>query len=58
MFYRNDILEAAYHIKAELGETNFKSVEMDITLGFPPHISVGFGSTSASPAVAAIAAHT
>jgi hypothetical protein len=51
-------LQAAYHVKEQLGETTFKSVEMDITLGLPPRISVGFVSAPASPAVVASAAHT
>ena len=51
-------LEAAYHVKEQLGDKSFKSVEMDITLGLPPHISVGFASTAAAPEIAASAAHT
>ena len=36
-------LQAAYHVKEQLGETTFKSVQMDITLGLPPRIGVGSG---------------
>ena len=43
-------LQAAYHIKQQLGDVAFKGVEMDITLGLPPHVSVGFVSHTASPA--------
>jgi hypothetical protein len=49
-------LQAAYHVKEQLGEASFKSVEMDVTLALPPHISVGFGNST--PATAATAAHT
>jgi len=46
-------LQAAYHIKEQLGENCFRSVEMDVTLGLSPHISVGFGRVEAATAVAA-----
>jgi hypothetical protein len=47
-------LQAAYHIREQLGEASFRSVELDVTLGLPPHISVGFGnSTTATTATAA-----
>jgi hypothetical protein len=48
-------LQAAYHVKEQLGEGSFRSVEVDVTLGLPPHISVGFGSATPA-AVAATAA--
>jgi hypothetical protein len=51
-------LQAAYHIREQLGETSFRSVEVDVTLGLPPHISVGFGNATAVPATAASSAHT
>jgi hypothetical protein len=41
-------LQAAYRVREQLGEAAFKSVVMDITLGLPPHISVGFESAAAS----------
>ena len=50
-------LEAAYHIKEQLGDTGFKSVVLDVTLGLPPHIRVGFGHAAAETAAAAIGAH-
>jgi hypothetical protein len=50
-------LEAAYHLKEQLGETAFKSIEMDVTLGFPPHVSVAFGSKEIAAPVTAGAAH-
>ena len=40
-------LEAAYHIKEQLGDASFKSVILDVTLGLPPHISVAFGGATA-----------
>lgn len=51
-------LAAAYHVKEQLGDNSFRSVEMDITLGIPPHISVGFGGAAASPETASLAART
>ncbi len=40
-------LQAAYHIKEQLGDTSFKSVVLDVTLGLPPHISVAFAGAAA-----------
>jgi hypothetical protein len=52
-------LEAAFHVKEQLGAASFKNVEMDVMLGLPPHISVGFGNTAASPiAAASVAAYS
>jgi hypothetical protein len=50
-------IEAAYHLKEQLGETSFKSIEMDVTLGFPPHVNVAFGSKETAAPVTAGAAH-
>ena len=36
-------LEAAYHIKEQLGDATFATVHMDITLGLSPKIAVNFG---------------
>jgi hypothetical protein len=36
-------LEAAYHIKEQLGDSCFSTVQMDIALGLSPKISVNFG---------------
>ena len=35
-------LEAAYNIKQSISDFPFKGVQIDITLGLPPHIGVGF----------------
>lgn len=48
-------LETAYQIRKQIGEGSFKSVEMDLTLGIPPHVSVGFVSAAASSSTAAAA---
>lgn len=37
-------LQAAYNIKQQIGDLPFKGVEIDVTLGLPPHIGVGFVS--------------
>src|SRR5260370_25797047 len=49
-------LQAAYHAKELLGSTTFNSVDVDLALGLSPHISVGFGGSASTPALAA--AHT
>jgi hypothetical protein len=36
-------LEAAYHVKEQLGDATFATVRMDITLGLSPKIAVNFG---------------
>ena len=36
-------LEAAYHVKEQLGDAAFATVHMDITLGLSPKIGVKFG---------------
>ena len=36
-------LEAAYHVKEQLGDATFETVQMDITLGLSPKIAVNFG---------------
>jgi hypothetical protein len=41
----------AYNIKQQIGNLPFKGVELDVTLGLPPHINVAFVSNT--PAVAA-----
>jgi hypothetical protein len=50
-------LQAAYHVKEQLGEKSFRSVEMDITLGLPPKIGVKFGGTQPAADVVTTAAH-
>jgi hypothetical protein len=47
-------LQLAYNIKQEIGDLPFKGVEIDITLGLPPHIGVAFVS-NALAATAAVA---
>jgi hypothetical protein len=42
-------LQAAYHVKEQLGDSSFKSVEMDITLGLSPRVSVGFAKPATAP---------
>ena len=52
-------LQTAYNIKQEVGDLPFKGVEIDMTLGLPPHIGVAFVSNaSAATAVAATAGGT
>ncbi len=51
-------LEAAYHVKEQLGDAAFRNVELDITLGLPPRVSVGFGKTEAAAKLTAAAAHS
>jgi len=36
-------LEAAYHVKEQLGDATFEEIRMDITLGLSPKIAVNFG---------------
>jgi len=47
-------LLAAYNIKQQIADIPFKGVEVDVTLGLPPHIGVAF--VSATPAATAVAA--
>jgi hypothetical protein len=47
-------LQAAYNIKQAIADFPFKGVEIDVTLGLPPHVGVSF--VSAAPATAAAAA--
>jgi hypothetical protein len=42
-------LELAYNVRQQVGDLPFKGVEIDVTLGLPPHIGVAFVS-SAPPA--------
>jgi hypothetical protein len=51
-------LEAAYNVKQQIGDLPLKGVELDITLGLPPHIGVQFvSSTPASASGEGRAAH-
>ncbi len=47
-------LLAAYNIKQQIGDIPLKGVELDVTLGLPPHIGVAF--VTAAPAAASAAA--
>lgn len=40
-------LQAAYNVKQMLGGVKFTGVEIDLTLGLPPKINVGFLTSSA-----------
>lgn len=44
-------LLAAYNLKQEIADVPFKGVQIDVTLGLPPHIGVSF--LSAAPPAAA-----
>ena len=47
-------LLTAYNLKQQIADVPFKGVEIDVTLGLPPHVGVSF--LSATPAAAAAAA--
>jgi len=47
-------LELAFHVRQQIGNIPFKGIELDVTLGLPPHIGVAFLSTA--PAAAPVAA--
>lgn len=49
-------LQAAYNIKQQLGDVKFKGVEIDMTLGLPPHVNVAFLSSPALPVAAGASA--
>jgi hypothetical protein len=42
----------AYNIKQQVGNLPFKGVEVDVTLGLPPHINVSFVSNASAAAPA------
>jgi hypothetical protein len=46
-------LELAFNVRRQIGDLPFKGVEVDVTLGLPPHIGVAF--VSSAPAVAPVA---
>jgi hypothetical protein len=35
-------LQAAYNVRGQLGDLGLKGVEIDLTLGIPPKVSIGF----------------
>ena len=47
-------LELAFNIRQQIGDFPFKGVEIDLTLGLPPHIGVAF--VSSAPAATPVAA--
>lgn len=48
-------LQMAYNVRDQLGDLGLKGVEIDLTLGVPPNISIGFLKNT-SVAAAALAA--
>ena len=46
----------ADNIKQQIGDLPFKGVELDVTLGLPPHINVAFVSSAPATAAAPVAA--
>lgn len=52
-------LQTAYNIKQQIGDIPFKGIEIDVTLGLPPHVGVAFlSSTPAATTTAAPAGAT
>ena len=47
-------LQAAYNVKQAIGDFPVKGIEIDLTLGLPPHVGVSF--VSATPATTTTAA--
>lgn len=47
-------LELAFNVKQQIGDIPFKGVEVDVTLGLPPHIGVAF--VTSAPVAAPVAA--
>jgi predicted regulator of amino acid metabolism with ACT domain len=45
-------LQAAYNVRDQLGDLGLKGVEINVTLGLPPNISIGFLKSAATPAAA------
>jgi hypothetical protein len=43
-------LQLAYNVRQQVGDLPFKGVELDVTLGLPPHIGVAFVSSAPSAA--------
>ncbi len=48
-------LQTAYNVRNQLGDLGLKGIEVDVTLGLPPKISIGFVKSvaAATPALAA-----
>lgn len=47
-------LELAFNVKQQIGDLPFKGVEVDVTLGLPPHIGVAFITSAAAAIPAAV----
>jgi hypothetical protein len=45
-------LQTAYNIRDQLGDLGLKGVEIDVTLGIPPRVSIGFLKTPTAAAAA------
>ena len=45
-------LELAYNVRQQVGDLPLKGVEIDVTLGLPPHISVAF--VTSAPAATSV----
>jgi predicted regulator of amino acid metabolism with ACT domain len=45
-------LQTAYNVRDQLGDLGLKGVEIDVTLGVPPHIGIGFLKSAAVSAPA------
>ena len=46
-------LQAAYNIKQQIADLPFKGIELDMTLGLPPHIGVSFVNNAPASTTAA-----
>jgi predicted regulator of amino acid metabolism with ACT domain len=49
-------LQTAYGVRDQLGDLGLKGVEINVTLGLPPHVSVGFLKSAAASAPAVVQA--
>jgi hypothetical protein len=45
-------LQTAYDVRDQLGDLGLKGVEIDLKLGLPPHVGIGFMKTAAVPSPA------
>jgi len=50
-------LQTAYNVRSQLGDVGLKGIEVDVTLGLPPRIGIGFlkSVAAATPALTATA---
>jgi predicted regulator of amino acid metabolism with ACT domain len=49
-------LQTAYNIRDQLGDLGLKGVEIDVTLGIPPHVGIGFIKNAAVSAPVSVMA--